>query len=445
MHKNIFNFFVLLLSIIFINNLILFPGGIIRDDGYFYTKIAINFATFAFPTFDGINITDGYHAAWMLILTFLSKLFLMLTDNHFLILKLLFIFWVLIVLLFIHYFARNIIEKLIYLSIFILCSALMETTLLAILIVLFYTKDLSLNKKYLFILYPIFRVDSLLIFLPYFLSLIYKKRKNELIQNGLFVTIGLIFHFTYFKLISGHFFTISSLIKSDKALSVFHHLSRNIYHGGTSFFPFNPLLLIFLFLLILFIYMIYLKKIKNDESIMIGLGVIFFTVFHLFFNLLRPWYFAPALLVLTHLFLNNFSFHYKQNRVLFSLIYFMPTLFIFYNCYNQSINQDLVKDFIKKIDENIYGNEMIYMVDGSGFFGQMFTNHNIINGDGLVNSHQYYNDYFKEKNIEKYLNDKKINYVITNIDNKYYPIGYTVTDSLLLSSKYLRIRLFQKE
>ena len=41
---------------------------IVADDCFYYFKIAQNLAATGIPTFDGINITNGFHPGWMVVL-----------------------------------------------------------------------------------------------------------------------------------------------------------------------------------------------------------------------------------------------------------------------------------------------------------------------------------------------------------------------------------------
>ena len=47
--------------------------GVIPDDTFYYLKIARNFANTGYSSFDGVNPTNGYHPAWMILLAMLSK------------------------------------------------------------------------------------------------------------------------------------------------------------------------------------------------------------------------------------------------------------------------------------------------------------------------------------------------------------------------------------
>ena len=38
-----------------------------RDDAYYYFKVAQNISEGHGSTFDGINLTNGYHPLWMLV------------------------------------------------------------------------------------------------------------------------------------------------------------------------------------------------------------------------------------------------------------------------------------------------------------------------------------------------------------------------------------------
>src|SRR5262245_3119692 len=43
--------------------------GVVADDGFYYLEVARHLAASGASTFDGINVTNGYHPAWMAITT----------------------------------------------------------------------------------------------------------------------------------------------------------------------------------------------------------------------------------------------------------------------------------------------------------------------------------------------------------------------------------------
>jgi hypothetical protein len=49
--------------------------GVVPDDAYYYLQTARHLARTGASTFDGINPTNGYHPAWMLLMTLAAKMF----------------------------------------------------------------------------------------------------------------------------------------------------------------------------------------------------------------------------------------------------------------------------------------------------------------------------------------------------------------------------------
>ena len=70
------------------------------------------------------------------------------------------------------------------------------------------------------------------------------------------------------------------------------------------------------------------------------------------------------------------------------------------------------KTFICKLKEKVPFKSRIYQIDGSGWTGY-FSERHIFNGDGLVNTYKYYN-LMKTQNLQNYLTDNNIEYIITN-------------------------------
>src|SRR6267154_3387071 len=54
----------------------------IEDDGFFYAKIAYNIATGHGSTFDGLNVTSGYHLLWAFVLAACSKVLAIFTLDR---------------------------------------------------------------------------------------------------------------------------------------------------------------------------------------------------------------------------------------------------------------------------------------------------------------------------------------------------------------------------
>jgi len=78
----------IIITLIFYSEIIKFPGFFVEDDTFFYAQIAYNIGVNGISSFDGINITDGYHLIWCWILsifTFITKFFTLDKHIHFIV------------------------------------------------------------------------------------------------------------------------------------------------------------------------------------------------------------------------------------------------------------------------------------------------------------------------------------------------------------------------
>ena len=114
-----------------------FPYGLMYDDGYFYAQIAYNLASLGSSSFDGVNVTSGYHLPWAGALTLVSRVVGLFTPSktaH------LYAFLVLFAALALHvartYFSR-ILEQLCAFVLVVMGTLLMDTLLLSFLLLLF--------------------------------------------------------------------------------------------------------------------------------------------------------------------------------------------------------------------------------------------------------------------------------------------------------------------
>ena len=57
-----------------------YPLSFMADDSYFYSQIAYNIGVNKFSSFDGLNLTSGYHILWMLIISLISFMMSFFTD-----------------------------------------------------------------------------------------------------------------------------------------------------------------------------------------------------------------------------------------------------------------------------------------------------------------------------------------------------------------------------
>ena len=63
-----------------------------RDDAFYYFKVAQNISEGNGSSFDGINLANGYHPLWMVVLTLLALVFDVYSAAYFFVLNILIFF-----------------------------------------------------------------------------------------------------------------------------------------------------------------------------------------------------------------------------------------------------------------------------------------------------------------------------------------------------------------
>lgn len=411
------------------------------DDAYFYIQTAKNFADGYGSTFDKINYTNGYHPGWFIILTFYFYI-LNITGNFTPDYLFRFVFFLVTLINIISVkILSNIIEKkwklnklnktTIYLLIFplsLLNIVGLESQLLFMLIILYYyvrsdIPNLSNETKKIF---EVFLMTFIILTRLEFFALFYLPLTGYWLIKGQFrssnkistITVAVLptLVFTLYLGINYYYFnhltSISSYIKLD--YSTFHLIENlprpiidpiNFMLAGFYFFSVVPLIIVKLILR---------KKTKLPETeILVGYAISFvFLMIHFSFNKggVREWYYlipnAFAVLVLT-----SWSSQYKIfSRLLFSLslIVFIIYFFFFKLFY---YNSDDAYEYASRISDLVPEEETIYQVDHSGMIS-FFSNRKIINGDGLINSFEYY-DHMKNKKLDNYFKKHPFNYYST--------------------------------
>ena len=263
-----------------------------EDDSYFYTQIAYNLGVNHFSSFDGINITSGYHLIWGWILGFLSFLISFFSHSKEIHLFIFFVFYFYLAINTSLYFGKNILEKVIIFSIFIFFNILMETALLSLLLlyfsyIFFVQKDTDNCLGYISIFFiPLIRIDGIIfLFFPLLYLFYNKASRNFALRLSLILFSGIITYFILMYSCFGHFFSVSALYKalSGKSMTTILVWNFSSYAKLRSFF------LIFLIIIACW----ELIKRKKYDQLSILMSLILFFVIHLFTNLIRYWYFMP--------------------------------------------------------------------------------------------------------------------------------------------------------
>lgn len=384
-----------------------------EDDSYFYAQIAYNIGVNRVSSFDGINVTSGYHLLWGWLLgtlSFIVSFFSLDKDIH---LYSMFVLYCYIAINLAYYFGKNVFERLILFAIAIFLTMLMETGLLSLLLLVF-VNSFVIEKKFNIIGYfatfliPLARIDAVLFFILPIMHLFVEKESRKIaLKLGITVISGVLFHFVLMYVSFAHFFSVSSLIKAQNFSGVLSVIAGNIT-GYT-----NRKLAVILLLIGLSSYLA-IKNKRYDYLATIGSAFLFLFLHVATNSGIRDWYYMPVYMVILFI-----VFRYDHISRLF--IYGICFLLIFRWGYSSVAYRISDKwgeiawqnQFVYKLKEIVPPESRLYLIDGSGWMGY-FSERTIINGDGLVNSYDYY--YLSQLDmLEGYLEDMQIDYIITNL------------------------------
>jgi hypothetical protein len=401
------------LAVAAIYSLKYFPNGFFEDDAYFIFQIASNLVNTGIPTFDGYELTNGFHPLWVLLLSGIALPFRLLFEsqssqyytNIFLILSAVLIYKQIQI-------CEGTSYRILFVVMAIFCGFGMETTLVSYGLIQIYFKILN-DKKNIFVyvfLVTATRWDAAVALLP--LLFLDKFRRVEIY---LAIFLGVAFTALYHTATTNEFYAISAYIKMHRA-EANHGLSQvlvNISSLGNLYryfviFILNGIVVFFLY-----------KNNNSKINITILISANTFVALHTVLSDMRDWYFAPTvfpLIFYTAYLLSKDNSRYKKYTSL--LIYSVAGMGLMAHSAYIYINKDTMvasADFVKDIRALVPKNSRIYAYDGAGYLGWSLSDYvSITNGDGLVNSFNYYRTVFLTGNLESYLQLNKIDYYIIN-------------------------------
>ena len=113
---------------------------------------------------------------------------------------------------------------------------------------------------------------------------------------------------------------------------------------------------------------------------------------------------------------------FQQNRIARSVVYVLCLMLIArwgYSAVDYRLHDRFgaiawQKEFARELQEIVPLESRIYLFDGSGWMGY-FSERKVINGDGLVNSYDYY-ERSRQNKLNDYLDEMQVEYIITNIE-----------------------------
>ena len=396
-----------------------FPAGLIRDDGYFYAQIAYNIGTAGQSSFDGVNLTDGYHQLWCYLLAALSFVLQFFTTEKGVHLTAYISLNILVIFASARIASRTWLGRTAFFLLVALCSFLMEGHLALLLVMLgFAIHEAELDRRrwnWGMMLAPLARIDSVLVFAPLLLRAMLRKDRDGIWSAALPLLTGIGLHLGLMKLIHGSLASVSSQSKAAIAGSQGIQLFNNLFHGTESLpIPINPMPLIGIVLAIVAVAQLVRKPSREAEWMILAGGAVFMAT-HLALNTARPWYFTIPYGCFLWVIL-RVSEASEKRQLAWSGAVALACLALLGLGYRQALKFSdealATREFIQQMDTLVPGNELIYQVDGSGYIGWT-SQRRVVNGDGLVNSHDYLVK-LRRRQLSSYLVDNNIRYLITN-------------------------------
>jgi len=416
-----------------------------NDDSFFYVKIAYNFSTGAGSTFDLVNETNGYHPLWFMILSiyfFILNLFTSFSPELYFrfVVFLICIVSIMTILALKKFFENSnplIARKQFFLIIplFLTFVAIrdygMETHITCLLITFYLLlKSIELRKNesmlklkcLLIVLLYLARIDFLfnvipVIILSDFLISPEDTRKKYLLYSSLSLISAVALYSASNYFFFGEISPVTSRIKNSFPEIIFLFNIERLLDPGSFTNQFIKVLFVFVvitsFLILISIRKYRIRFQKIDYFLFaICISSCLFIVTNLFFNTyaLKEWYvafpaFASSLLLIRMLLL--YSITYKPALVVFT------TIFLIYLVVTRINNPkwDSMYYYALELKKNIREEDRIFMIDLSGIVGY-FSERKVINGDGLANSHEYWN-YKTANKLGEYIRIKDIKYYST--------------------------------
>ncbi|HMQ68380.1 MAG TPA: hypothetical protein PKA90_05305 [Ignavibacteria bacterium] len=438
-----------------------------NDDSFFYIKTAYNFSEGFGSTFDKVDLTNGYHPLWFLVLSFyyfilgLFGNFSPETLYRFTVMLILFLDLVTLIIL--YFFFRNsygdVSRKYFFLSIplFLLLTGIrdfgMETHLLCVLIASYlYYKSAELKfsttcttvKCVLLTLIFLTRVDYLFTVIPVIVTADYltsdpATRNNYLKNSFIYLSAVCVIYFTVNYIFFGIAMPVTAKIKSTFPEILFLHNMGKLLEPGAVTNQFAKTAFTFAtiisFLIISGISGIRSKLTKIDYFLLgMCIAAAAYLLLNILFNkhALKEWYvsfpaFVSSLLMIRIIMMIPKVYYLALGT--FTFIF----LFIFYITRIKNPKWNSAYYYAKEIKNQTEPDDRIYMIDLTGITG-FFSERSIINGDGLINSNDY-QEYLTTGNLDRYFKDKNIKYYSTySQDNA--PMELTDSAGVYTDNKY---------
>jgi hypothetical protein len=424
------------------------------DDGFFYLKIANNFANGLGSSFDGINPTNGYHPAWFLMLSFCYFIVSLITKNpspellmrlncviHFILLILIYYFSFKAYKLLIkdYLFYKWLLLSVLLLVPFATRNFGMEVHTVPVLLAAYLwikAKEFNSGKNYLnwkifiFIFLGLSRTENFFTIIPVLILYeVLSNGRNHLIKRILIYSLPCAAAFLLYLFSNliyfGHLFTISSTIKNTfPDIILIDNIKLMILNISSETFAFFNFVFFIGTVIVLVPRFIIERKRQSISKLtvlllVLSFGYVLYILLNLCFNkeALREWYFSGTVYI-SAVTLSTIIEKSKIEIEAFAIAVICVFMFYFYHSRVTNTRNNFAYEYAKEIKNHVAPNETIFQIDYSGFVG-FFSERKVINGDGLVNSFEY-NDYVKRNALPEYLKKYNVDYYSTyaaNIDS----------------------------
>jgi len=426
-----------------------------HDDSFFYLKTAYNFSAGYGSTFDLVNETNGYHPLWFLILSlyfFLLNFFVNFSPAVYFRFVVLLNFLICVLILYLVFKIFKIKKSneeyrkqyFLFIPLFIILVFTRDfgiesqlSCMLFSIYLLLKSKEVFEDKNYIALkiillnLLFLSRIDYLFTIVPFIIISDYytsetKRKLKFLLCSIISILIISCSYFLFNKFTYGHFLTITASLKNTfPNFLLFENLKMITSHRSLVIHFIKSALIVVVILLFLLSLKYKKRNITKVDLFLFGSGggVLSFIILSLSFNAqaLREWYVTFPTFVAGLLFIYSINFAKKFFSLKLGFLIILCAIYFYLvrmNNFKWNSSYDYAINLKRVTDEQ----DKIFQIDFSGVVGY-FSERKIINGDGLINSFEYW-DYLKGNNLDKYFKAKRINMYSTHSeDDKYYQIA----------------------
>jgi len=372
-------------------------------------QICWNIGTGLGSTFDGLHSTNGYHLLWVVALTPLAALtsFMGLGKEAFsafasalaLLLAGMTAFT----------FFRDGWVRLFSLLLILFCGVLMETTLLALILLVAVRVAFGIVRfpsLRIFLLAAgaaLTRIDfSWLVPLLFLVIPAAPRRSRAFLVGCLGALAGVTTHLVVQRLLFGEWSTVSSAYKIDVALHQggVEMLRHNLSSSGNLLRYATALSLASL---------VITNRPERREAALLAMAIFPLAIYS-FFAEVRDWYFLPTLLLLLWLATRTCGWKPLCRMAACGCLIYALAMGAYTFRYRTDASRS--EAFIERAGKCLHSQDVIFQVDGSGYTGYWLSAH-VIDGDGLVNSWDYRRKLLAE-NLDGYLREVGATYLLTN-------------------------------